>query len=55
VVGCLLLGSDPRQETVYRQWVGLGDREPNPDAERSIKRAKESEFETEDTVQAVEC
>jgi len=30
VVGRLLLGSDPEQETVYRQRVGLGEREPNP-------------------------
>ena len=39
VVGRLLLGSDPEQETVYRQRVGLGEREPNPDAWRSIERA----------------
>ena len=39
VVGRLLLGSDPEQETVYRQRVGLDEREPNPDAWRSIERA----------------
>ena len=38
VVGRLLLGSDPEQETVYRQRVGLDEREPNPDAWRSIER-----------------
>jgi len=55
VVGGLFLGSDPEQEAVYGQWVGLGGRELKPDARRSVERAKEPESETKDTVQAVEC
>jgi hypothetical protein len=39
VVGFLFLGSGPERETVYRQWMEMGDREPNPDAWRSIERA----------------